>query len=77
MCEQKGVIKRAGVVLASEDVTLDVVKGQGAGDSWGDRSEEIDATVDAIIRFPELRKPSQYTRAVASFPGAYHCLPPR
>jgi len=45
-------------VLASEDVTIDVVKGRGAGDSRGGRSEEIDATVDTIIRFPELRKPS-------------------
>ena len=64
-------------MLAQEDVTVDVVKGRGAGDSQGDTSEEIDATVDAIIRFPELRKPSQYTRAVAPFPRAYHRLPPR
>jgi len=36
----------------------DGVRGQGFGDLWEDGFEELDATINPIIRFPELRTKS-------------------
>jgi len=53
------------MVAGLNDIAVDGVKGQGVGDLREDTSGGIGATVDAIIRFPELRKPSQYRQEPA------------
>jgi len=46
------------MVLGLNDITVDGVKGQDVGDLREDTPGGIGASADAIIRFPELRKPS-------------------
>jgi hypothetical protein len=41
-------------------------KGRGVADLWEGTFEELNATVDTIVWFPELRTKSQYTQEIAS-----------
>ena len=47
-------------------------KGQGADDLRENEFEELNATIDAIVWFPELRTENQYTQEAVPFTGAHN-----
>ena len=47
-------------------------KGRGASGLRKDGFEELDATVEAAVRFPELRMEHQYPKKIASAIGAHN-----
>jgi len=49
-------------VVVLRDARVDEVRGQGFGDLREGGFEELDATVDAMVWFPELRMKSQYAQ---------------
>ena len=60
MCASKGGQQTGTCIALGLNGIIQVgVKGQCNSDLQGDASEEIDVTADTIIRFTELRKPSQ------------------
>ena len=50
----------------------DGVKGQGGSGLREYGFEELDATVEAAVRFPELRMEHQYPKKIASAIGAHN-----
>jgi len=59
--DEHGISIKGGIgIVVVFDVTMDGVRG-GIGDFRGDTFEELDGTVGAFIRFPELRIKSEYT----------------
>ena len=63
--------KGKNILGEEESNDFKAVKGQCAADLWEDTFEELDATVDAFIRFLELRMKSQYAQEIVSFTGAH------
>jgi hypothetical protein len=49
-----------------------VGNGQGVADLWEDTVEELNATVDTTVWFPELRMKSQYAQEITPVTGAHN-----